>query len=77
MKTMSKQYRDALRMASVGLEFGLTVVICFAGGYWLDRFCNTGPVFTLLGVSCGLVGGMFLLVRHARRIERRMRDGRE
>ncbi len=77
MTMMNGQYRDALRIASVGLEFGLTVIICFAGGYWFDRICGTSPVFMLLGVSGGLVGGMYLLVRQARRLERRMRNGRE
>lgn len=55
-------------MASLGLEFALTVGALVYGGIWLDERLSKEPTFTLMGVTVGLVLGiysMFLKIKEA------------
>ena len=53
--------------ASVGVEFGLIVVLFFLGGRWLDGRLGATPWLTLTGSLLGVAAGMFLLIRSALR----------
>jgi ATP synthase protein I len=50
----------AARMASIGLEMGVAVLIGWGVGYWLDGKLGTKPwlmlVFLLFGVAAGFKG---------------------
>ena len=61
---------QTLRLASVGLELALSVVIGFFVGYWLDERFDTGPVLSLVFLMLGTVAGMRGLFRVARRAAR-------
>jgi ATP synthase protein I len=52
---------------TVGLEFGLSVLIGLFGGQWLDRRFHTDPWLTFLGMAFGTAAGMRTLWRTARK----------
>jgi ATP synthase protein I len=52
----------ASRITSLGLEFSLPVV----GGYYFDRWWNTSPAATLVGLVLGFATGMVHVLRIAR-----------
>lgn len=41
----------------------LMMVLPGIGGHFLDRYLNTGVVFTLLGVLLGLLAGIMLILK--------------
>jgi ATP synthase protein I len=43
--------------SSIGIQIGLTIGIGIIGGVYLDRWLNTGPWLTLLGLLIGVVSG--------------------
>ncbi len=42
---------------SIGIQIGFTIGIGIIGGVYLDRWLNTGPWLTLLGLLIGVVSG--------------------
>jgi ATP synthase protein I len=55
---------DYVRYAGLGLQFGFTVALLSLGGYALDRWAGTLPLFLLVGVGLGFAGGLISLLRH-------------
>lgn len=51
------------RYAGLGLQFGVTVALLSLGGYALDRWAGTLPLFLLVGLALGFTGGLISLVR--------------
>ncbi|MEZ5987882.1 MAG: AtpZ/AtpI family protein [Planctomycetota bacterium] len=45
-----------------GIVFGVTVVLFSLGGFALDRWLGTLPLFLLIGLAVGSVGGFIYLV---------------
>lgn len=43
----------ALRLMGVGWFVAASVVIGIIGGYWIDRWLNTTPLFIIVGVVFG------------------------
>jgi F0F1-type ATP synthase assembly protein I len=43
----------ALRLTGVGWFVAASVVIGIIGGYWIDRWLNTTPLFIIIGVVLG------------------------
>lgn len=80
-----KQLRQAHRVASVGMEMAIAVVIGTLGGQWLDGFVEdhgwlrTRPLLALTGLFLGVAAGFRGVLRVAREHERemRVRDQRE
>ena len=52
----------ASRITTVSME----MVIPIVGGYWLDNWCGTEPLFTVAGAVFGLTAGMWHLLRMTR-----------
>ena len=65
-----KQFYNALSASSVGLEFGLSVVLCILLGLWLDAKLETRPWLMLAGLGLGLAAGFRSLLRNLRRADR-------
>ena len=61
---------NALSMSSVGLEFGLSVVIGALLGRWLDAKAGTGPWLMLAFIVLGFVAGVRSLMRATRKLDR-------
>jgi ATP synthase protein I len=47
------------------LIFGLPTVV----GYFLDRLAGTLPLFLLIGLAAGFVGGMFYVYRALQKLD--------
>ncbi|MBA3541169.1 MAG: AtpZ/AtpI family protein [Deltaproteobacteria bacterium] len=54
---------DTLTMSSVGLEFGLSVIIGLAFGRWLDSQAGTDPWLMILFIVLGFTAGIRGLMR--------------
>lgn len=50
-------------VSTAGLELGFIVFAMVMGGWALDKWLKTAPVFVLLGVAIGIGGGMFRFIR--------------
>jgi ATP synthase protein I len=60
----------AARLASVGIELALSIVIGLLGGRWLDGKLGTGPWLMILGLILGSTAGFRSLIRTARKATR-------
>jgi ATP synthase protein I len=72
-----KQLRQAQRVASVGLEMAIAVVIGTLGGSWLDQRLGTRPWLALLGILFGVAAGVRGVLRVVQEHERRMKKQAE
>jgi len=52
-------------LAGVGLTLVVATVLGLAGGYYLDRWLGTNPVFLLIGLLFGIAAGFVNLFRAA------------
>ena len=59
----AEQRSDFARYAGLGLQFGFSVALLSLGGYALDRWAGTLPLFLIVGVALGFTGGMISLLR--------------
>jgi len=65
----------ALSLVHVGLTYGAAVALYGLGGWWLDGKLGTLPLFTLLGVGIGAVGGFLWVYRQVIQDQARSREG--
>jgi ATP synthase protein I len=74
-----KQLRQAQRVASVGLEMAIAVVLGTLGGSRLDEWLGTRPWLALIGMFLGVAAGFRGVLRVARQHEKAMKakDARE
>ena len=56
------------RMSGLGIEFSLTLGVCLAAGWWLDRKFGTKHWLLSVGAAMGFVVGLTQLVRAAGRM---------
>jgi ATP synthase protein I len=56
--------------ATVGLEFGLSLLLGLFAGRWLDRELGTGPWLALLGFGFGVAAGYRAVYRAAKAANR-------
>lgn len=71
----SAAWVQALRVSTVGVEFGVGAVLGYLGGGWLDRRWGTGPYLTLVGLLLGVAAAFASLVRLVREVQRGEREG--
>ncbi|MGH7788891.1 MAG: AtpZ/AtpI family protein [Candidatus Binatia bacterium] len=50
------------RLTAVGFEFAGAIVVALIGGYYLDQFAGTSPLFLFLFLAGGLYGAVRLLL---------------
>ena len=62
---VSKQLisKDLGRYSGLGCQLGATLLVFALGGYWLDRWFGTLPLFLILGTLSGFLGGTLSIVR--------------
>jgi len=63
-------------LATVGITLVVTTAGATIGGYFLDGWLGTKPLFTLIGLGVGMVAGAREFWRTMKRWEREDRDGR-
>lgn len=55
--------RDLGFYIDIGLRFGLSIILCFLGGWWLDGKTGLSPLFMLFGIAFGAVAGFYNLYK--------------
>ncbi len=64
-------YSEIGAYASLGIQFAVTVLFFLAGGWWLDDYLATTPLFLLLGTLFGAGGGFYKLYRTLMNLDKR------
>jgi ATP synthase protein I len=62
-------------LATVGITFVVAVALATIGGYFLDGWLGTKPLFTLIGLGVGIATGFREFFRAIKRWQREERDG--
>jgi ATP synthase protein I len=60
---MKQDLRGLGTYGTVGLEFGLSILVGLFGGQWLDKKFDTAPWLTLVGLAFGTAAGVRSLLR--------------
>lgn len=56
-------YREFGPYLTLGFQLAAAVVILFFLGDWLDARYQTSPLFSLIGVAIGTIGGLIKFIR--------------
>ncbi len=65
-----KFYKQLGRVSAIGLEMGLCVAIGLAIGYFLDRYFQTKPWFTIIFLILGVAAAFRSLLSLAKEIDK-------
>ena len=57
----------ASRYSSLGIFFGVAIVLGYLGGRWLDGRLHTAPWLSMVGLFVGIIAGFRELYRLAKR----------
>ena len=71
---MQRRLKDLGVYGTVGLEFGLSVLVGLFLGQWIDRKLNTTPWVTLAGMGFGTAAGIRTLWRTAEKARKELED---
>ena len=63
-------------LATVGITLVVAIAGATIGGYFLDRWLGTNPLFTLIGLGVGIATGVREFFRTMKRWQSEERDGR-
>lgn len=74
LKTAEKW--NEMKYAAVGLEFGLSVLLCYFAGEWAQERWGFEPWGELIGITLGFIAGLRRLIQIAEREARVARDER-
>jgi len=59
-----------LSASSIGLEFGISVIIGLFAGMWLDNQLGSGPWLTIVLMCLGFAAGVLGVLRAVKRADR-------
>ena len=68
--------KDVLRLLGFGWYFSASLGIGIGGGYYLDRWLGTEPVFLLLGLLLGTASGFYGMFKMLMPLYKREAQGR-
>jgi len=71
---LQRRLKDLGVYGSVGLEFGLSVLMGLFFGHWLDRKMHTAPWLALVGMGFGTAAGIRTLWRTAEKARKQLED---
>ncbi len=61
----------------LGLTYAAALIFYGFGGWWLDGKLGTQPLFLLVGVALGAVGGFLWIYREVVRTETKAREKKD
>lgn len=61
-------------IVGAGFQFAFAILLFLGGGFLVDRWLHTRPVFTLLGVAVGLAAGFYAFILRVMAESRRGAD---
>jgi F0F1-type ATP synthase assembly protein I len=64
-------YREFAPYLTLGFQLAAAVIILFFIGDWLDARYHTSPLFSLIGVAIGTVGGLIKFIRSVIQVRKR------
>lgn len=67
---MQQNWKGLAGHATLGLEFGLSVLVGLFGGRWLDGKLGISPWLTVLGFGFGVAAGVRAIYRAAQAANR-------
>lgn len=68
-------WRTLGTLATVGITFVVSTAGATVGGYFIDRWLDTSPWLTLIGMGVGIAAGFRDLFRSLKQAEKQERDG--
>ncbi len=69
MRQLRKNGSKWLMYSSMGLELGLSVVVGFLIGSWLDKWLKTEPYLLLIFGIAGIIAGYRSIYRLVKRVQ--------
>jgi len=69
MQHLNKNTPKWVIYSSMGLELGLSVVVGFIIGGWLDKWLETEPYFLLIFGIAGIIAGYRSIFRLVKRVQ--------
>ena len=69
MTKLPKSSPKWVMYSSMGLELGLSVVVGFLIGNWLDEWLETDPCFLLIFGIAGIIAGYRSIFRLVKRVQ--------
>ncbi|OHA05837.1 MAG: hypothetical protein A2934_04920 [Candidatus Sungbacteria bacterium RIFCSPLOWO2_01_FULL_47_10] len=73
METHSEKKNEGFSLVGYALHVGFAictiVLVCVAGGIWLDRYFGTLPLFLLSGVVLSLIASAYEVLRIIKSIQ--------
>ena len=70
----SKRAMNTLTMSAVGLEFGVSVVLGYFVGHWLDGKAGTAPWLMVAFIGLGFAAGLISTIRSVKRAEQKLEE---
>lgn len=67
---MQQNWKGVASYATVGLEFGLSLLVGLFGGRWIDGKLGTAHWFTFIGFGFGVAAGFRAIYRAAKAANR-------
>jgi len=71
---LQRRLKDIGVYGTVGLEFGLSVLVGLFFGQWLDKRLHTSPWLLLVGMGFGTAAGIRSLLRAATRARKEIEE---
>lgn len=73
--SISKSFRDVAPYMGLGFQLGVTIVVMFLVGDWIDGEYNTKPTWTLVLGSFGIFSGMYHFIKTVMNLQKKERKG--
>lgn len=68
-RELTKQLRSLGSVITLGIEMGVSIVVGYVGGRWLDGKLETEPYLMWFGLALGIAAGFKSLYRVASRMK--------
>jgi F0F1-type ATP synthase assembly protein I len=65
-----KTSRTAFEYSTIGIQLAITVIAFVFGGYKLDEYFHSSPVFISIGAFLGMAIGFYHLIKQLKDIEK-------